>query len=66
MSCIAGALARGVSLSVSVPFGVSVLACFDPQWPNLKTAVAYFDFEGTGLGMSFRLKFSIFATTGRH
>jgi hypothetical protein len=22
-----------------------VLACFDPQWPNLKTLVAYFDFK---------------------
>ena len=29
--------------SVTVPLARSVLACFDPQWPDLKSAVAYFE-----------------------
>jgi hypothetical protein len=28
------------------PIPTWVLACFHPQWPKLKCAVAYFDFEG--------------------
>jgi hypothetical protein len=34
-----------VLVSRSVPISLAVLACFDPQWPNLNFAVACFGDE---------------------